>query len=213
MKKFSEGAESCVYLASFMEFDGVVKRRLQKNYRIKEIDSSLRIKRTKNEARIMGLVSSFGINSPKVLLVDKYDIFMSHISGQLLNDMLNSKNKTRLSLNLFRVLGKYAAILHNNNIVHGDYTPANVIVSKSEELYLIDFGLSEVTASVEEKALDILLMERSIDKRYFSVFVSAYKRECKEAKLVLNRLEEIEKRGRYNTRTLLTIDLIGCIFP
>jgi Kae1-associated kinase Bud32 len=202
MKKISEGAESYIYSAQFLGIDCIVKRRIKKNYRIEEIDQAIRGQRTKNEARIMALVSALEINSPSLLLVDRHDIFMSRIYGLNLNGLLNSclydVDKT------FSVLGRYLAILHNNNISHGDYTPANVIVDKRGLVYLIDFGLSEVTNSIEDKALDILLMKRSIDEGVFSKFIDAYKEHGKESKSILNRLEDIEKRGRYNTRTILT---------
>jgi Kae1-associated kinase Bud32 len=104
----------------------------------------------------------------------------------------------------FSTLGEYAAILHNNNIAHGDYTPANVIVGRNADVHIIDFGLSEITTSVEEKALDLLLMKRSVNSFCFSKFAESYKRHCKDCRAILKRLEQIERRGRYNTRTLIT---------
>jgi len=150
----------------------------------------------------MGFVSSLGVNSPNVLLVDKYDIVMNRINGINLNDMINSNNKKVNLKKIFGVLGNYIAILHNNDVIHGDYTPANIIVDKSSNVYLIDFGLSEMTNSVEDKALDILLMKRALDGNGVEEFLKTYKNICKENKLVLKRLADIEKRGRYNTRTL-----------
>ncbi len=204
LKKISEGAEAHIYSGNFFGFDGILKRRVEKRYRLKGIDENLRIQRTKNEARILGLVYSLGINSPGLLLVDKYDIYMHRIYGDRLNDILDSDIKAKKIEKVFRALGRHAAILHNNSIAHGDYTPANAILGKNGDVYIIDFGLSEITASLEEKALDILLMKRSVDKRNFDVFVEAYKKECKESKMVLKRLGGIEKRGRYNLRTLIT---------
>jgi Kae1-associated kinase Bud32 len=205
IKKLSEGAESCIYSSDFLGLNSVIKRRIVKPYRIKEIDNNLRTERTRNEARIMGLVSSFGVNSPNLLLVDKYDIIMSRVYGSNLNDILNRNGSSSFG-KIFPVLGHYAALLHNNNITHGDYTPANIIIGKKGIVYLIDFGLSSITNSIEDKALDILLMKRAIDSKSFGVFVLEYKRECKESGAILKRLQEIEKRGRYNTRTMMTQD-------
>jgi Kae1-associated kinase Bud32 len=202
MKIVSEGAEARIYSVRCMGIESVLKRRIRKNYRINEIDTRLRITRTRNEARIMGLASSLGINAPILLLVDQYDIVMSKVNGDRLCDMLNRKNSDMGKI--FAILGRYAAILHNNNIAHGDYTPANVIVGKTAEAHIIDFGLAEITTSVEEKALDLLLMKRSISSSHFGKFVESYRRYCKESVIVLKRLALIEKRGRYNTRTLIT---------
>lgn len=204
IKKIAEGAESDIYSCSLMGFDAILKRRIEKKYRLKTIDENLRNQRTKNEARILGLVSSLGINSPGLVLVDKYDIYMHRIYGTGLNDIINSKStKIKVGEKIFRELGSYARILHQNNIAHGDYTPANIIVDKNSAVYIIDFGLSEITNSIEEKALDLLLMKRSIDRNSFKTFLTAYRKENPQSKIVINRLEEIEKRGRYNTRTLM----------
>lgn len=202
MEKISEGAESSIYSLDFLGLDSVLKRRTSKAYRIGELDRSLREKRTRKEARIMGIVSSLGIDSPVVLLVDRYDIVMSRIKGRNLNVILGKKGKMDLN-RVFDNIGKSIAILHNNNITHGDYTPANIIIDHRQNAYLIDFGLSDMSLSIEDKALDILLMKRAINGKYFNAFIKSYRTDCKDSSQILKRLEEIEKRGRYNTRTLL----------
>jgi Kae1-associated kinase Bud32 len=120
--------------------------------------------------------------------------------------IVNGKNLNAVSkwdVGIFSTLGSYAALLHNNNIIHGDFTPANVMIDRSGRPVLIDFGLSDITNSAEEKALDILLMKRSINDNEFKKFLESYSKSCKESRAVLKRLAEIEKRGRYNTRTLM----------
>jgi Kae1-associated kinase Bud32 len=201
VKKISEGAEAQIYSVNFLGLQSILKRRAEKNYRIKEIDQNLRMYRTKNEARITGLVSSFGINSPSILLVDKYDIVMSKIDGETLNNSINERKKIN-SRKIFSVLGNYAAIMHNNNIAHGDFTPANIILDRKGSLHIIDFGLSDITNSIEDKALDLLLMKRSISTQDYKHFIENYRIICKESKLIMQRLAAIEKRGRYNTHTL-----------
>ncbi|HIH50019.1 MAG: KEOPS complex kinase/ATPase Bud32 [Candidatus Micrarchaeaceae archaeon] len=202
MKMISEGAEAQIHSVRCMGIESVLKRRIRKNYRIEEMDRELRARRTKNEARIIGLASTLQINAPALLLVDQYDIVMSRIAGEQLSSILNRKGRNMEKT--FSTLGEYAAILHNNNIAHGDYTPANVIVGRNADVHIIDFGLSEITTSVEEKALDLLLMKRSVNSFCFSKFAESYKRHCKDCRAILKRLEQIERRGRYNTRTLIT---------
>ncbi|MDE1870752.1 MAG: Kae1-associated serine/threonine protein kinase [Candidatus Micrarchaeota archaeon] len=204
MDKISEGAESSIYSVNFMGLDGILKRRMSKPYRIREIDESIRTRRTRKEARIMGIVSSLGINSPTVLLADRYDILMSRIRGSSMNRILES-NTGKIPRSVFSEIGRGIAVLHNNNITHGDYTPANIMIDKKQNAHIIDFGLSDISLSAEDKAMDILLMKRSIDEAHFGVFIKSYKAACKESASILKRLEDIEKRGRYNTRTLLTV--------
>lgn len=201
MRLSSKGAESFVYSTIFMGRDCMLKRRIAKRYRVPDLDKSMRISRTRSEARIMGAVSGLGINSPRVILVDRYDILMERINGANLNEIMQHRRTNGFG-RIFSTLGEYAAALHNNDIVHGDYTPANVMIGNGNSVYLIDFGLSETSNSIEEKALDLLLMKRSISTTDYSNFIKRYKNKAKNAHVVLMRLDEIEKRGRYNTRTL-----------
>ncbi len=201
MSKISEGAEAYVYSVRFLGSDSILKRRVVKSYRIREMDEAIRAQRTKNEARIMGIVSALGVNSPTVLLVDRYDIIMDRIYGKQLSVLLEGKGVPE---RIFADLGRYAAILHNNDIVHGDFTPANVLVVEVGDVALIDFGLSEITNSAEQKAVDLLLMKRSLNQKDFGAFANSYRKHCKQFSVVLKRLAQIERRGRYKTRTIMT---------
>lgn len=198
MRKISEGAESSIYAARLLGLDCILKRRIEKSYRLKEIDEGLRVRRTRNEARIMGFVSSLGISAPLLLMVGRYDIYMSRLDGKNLN-CVNLKDGRAI----FSTIGSYAALLHDNDITHGDFTTANVMVN-GNCISIIDFGLSEITNSMESKALDLLLMKRSASTTQFGILLESYMRKCKDSGAIVSRMKEIEKRGRYNTRTMLT---------
>jgi len=91
--------------------------------------------------------------------------------------------------------------LHEGNIVHGDFTTWNVIVVKGKP-WLFDFGLGGFTREAEEKAIDVLLMKRSLrSKERYAAFLKGYS-GYKEAKKILKNLEEIERRGRYVVRAM-----------
>lgn len=198
MKILAEGAEAIVYGTELGGIAALLKRRMQKRYRIKEMDTKIRTARSRNEARIIAEVSKAGINSPRLLLFDGYDIYMTKIGGEKLNQILDSgKTNTRL----FEEIGVMLGRLHNADVAHGDYTPANIIVGRDGP-YVIDFGLSEITTSMEEKSLDVLLMKRSIAKSGYSSFITGYKRSSTRSKEVLERLAIVERRGRYQVRTL-----------
>ena len=49
-----KGAEANIYPGQWMEEEVLIKKRVPKNYRIEEIDSYLRKKRTKGEAKLLG---------------------------------------------------------------------------------------------------------------------------------------------------------------
>ncbi len=200
MKEISEGAEAEIYDSNFMGLDVIVKDRIAKTYREPTLDERIREQRTKSEARILSLASENGANVPKVFMISKNQISMSKLRGKTLNLIMQNG---KINSNVMIEAGKQLAKLHSLDIIHGDYTPANILVDGSN-ISIIDFGLGEITNSIEERALDILLMRRSISKSLYSVFVKSYSKHYKNAKAVLNRLAEIEKRGRYQTRTLLS---------
>ncbi|MFI5412455.1 MAG: KEOPS complex kinase/ATPase Bud32, partial [Candidatus Micrarchaeales archaeon] len=180
--------------------DVIVKDRIAKTYREPALDKRIRDQRTKSEARILSLASENGVSVPKVFMINGNQITISKQKGESLNILLHDK---KISNNVIVEIGIQLARLHSIDIVHGDYTPANILVN-GEGVSVIDFGLGEITNSIEEKALDILLMKRSINKTLYSLFVKYYSKNYGNSKAVLQRLSEIEKRGRYQTRTLLS---------
>jgi TP53 regulating kinase-like protein len=194
MKVVAEGAEAIVYDTELDGIKAFMKRRIQKKYRIEAMDTRIRTKRSRNEAKIIAIVSKAGINAPKLIMFDGYDIYMSPVNGRKLAEISGS-------LALFGKVGAMLGKLHNAGVVHGDYTPANIIVDNGDP-YVIDFGLSEMTNAAEEKAFDVLLMKRSAAKASYLRFLEGYKSESSDAKVVLERLVIVEKRGRYQSRTL-----------
>ena len=117
------------------------------------------------------------------------------LSMKLMKDFRFGKQEIRNS-------GEILARMHGIDIVHGDFTPANIMVDAGE-VHVIDFGLSEFSKDAEEKALDILLMKRSITPEMYKEFREGYAKVSKDSKAILNRLAKIESRGRYQTRTLM----------
>lgn len=204
MKKISEGAEACIYLLeghkAVHSYAFILKYRQKKNYRVKELDEALRMRRTRIEARALYAAHIAGINVPILKLAGRYEILTSYVKGKMLKDLLYMREKPNGAI---RKAGEYLAKLHNIDIAHGDYTPANIIVAKNN-VYIIDFGLAVFTKSIEDKALDMLLMKRSLDSKQFGYFLSGYKTYSNNYSIMVKRLDEIERRGRYQTRTLIT---------
>lgn len=81
-------------------------------------------------------------------------------------------------------------------MIHGDLTTSNMIY-KDGYIFLIDFGLSHVKNSIEDRAVDLYVLERAfisthpqLEKLFGSVLI-AYNEEA-----VLKRLEVVRQRGR-----------------
>ena len=102
-----------------------------------------------------------GIKVPAVLKVDQTGnkIFMEYIDGVKLKNYINESEDEKVNAVLIQ-LGKIVKNLHGNNIIHGDLTTSNMIL-KEESIYLLDFGLGALTATIEDKAVDLYLFEKA----------------------------------------------------
>jgi Kae1-associated kinase Bud32 len=196
MKLIGKGAEAELRVAKFLGEDSVVKDRVGKKYRIKEIDVPLRKKRTRTEARLLVAAKKAGVKVPIIYGLDEFSITINRIDGKLLRD-------SRTTEKLLGLAGRYLARLHNADIIHGDYTMANLMVDSKGELYVIDFGLGSLSKDLEDKAVDLLLMKKSLgNKRMYGEFLSGYNGESREFGKVMRQLAEVEKRGRYVVRAM-----------
>ena len=208
-RKLNEGAEAVIYASNFLGIDAIIKYRAAKDYREESLDKMLRYQRTKKEAKILSVASQV-VSAPKVLFLEKDRIFMQRIKGTNLLTILqantgviekNANLQLQADKNLFSKIGSALALLHGNNIVHGDFTPANILVDKNS-ISIIDFGLADISQMIEDKAVDLLLMKRAISNQQYTAFLVAYRKGYNKAPEVIKRLEKIERRGRYQERTL-----------
>ncbi len=201
------GAEAYLYHASLLGHRVLVKKRIGKRYRHNSLDEKLRRIRTLNEARIILATLAAGIPAPTVYYVDPEEaiIVLEYIEGKVLHDLIEEKGVNDHVLTLVEKLGYYAGVLHENNIVHGDLTTSNAIVS-STEVFLIDFGLAERSRDELDKAVDVHLFLRSLESAHpehvealYKAFIRGYQRARGKAKAeeVVKLVEKIRLMGRY----------------
>ncbi|MGB3367959.1 MAG: protein kinase [Acidaminobacteraceae bacterium] len=113
-----------------------------------------------SEREIMFLTSLKHQGIPKLLMMwvddDYIVIIQEKITGLNLFDYLNSyknipnSNRIMMAYNLAKIL----AYLHKGcgyDIIHGDISPNNILISNMDELYLIDFGSSFSKAIVKRE--------------------------------------------------------------
>jgi TP53 regulating kinase-like protein len=207
------GAEAELHLESFAETlhplgEGkvVVKHRVPKKYRVKELDLPLREGRTCLEARLLFDAKRAGVLTPPVYEVDRTNmkLVMEYVEGRTLKEVLEEMGEKERK-KVCRKIGRYLARLHKRGIVHGDLTTSNLLLSPRGELYLVDFGLGEYAPSLEARGVDLHLLRRALQSVHFRVAEEAYREICsayrgelgKEGREVLRRAEEVGKRGRY----------------
>lgn len=186
----------------------VIKERIKKGYRLKELDERIRRSRTKREARIMAEASRIGVRVPKIIEVDEENcrIRMERIHGENLRDVMDSMSLEELSP-IFKKVGEYIGLLHSRDIIHGDLTTGNLIL-KDGEIWIIDFGLAFFSPRIEDKAVDLHLLKEALRSRHpnywedcFNWVIEGYKEKFKGWEKVLERMKEIEERGRYRRRS------------
>ena len=194
MKEIARGAEAVVREGKLLGMPVVVKERVRKGYRVPQLDERLRRLRTRGEARLLHEAKKAGVLCPVVYSVSDYELIMSRIEGKLLLEMAADGR-------LLRKTGEALAKLHGAGIAHGDFTTANVMVKRGS-VWIIDFGLGGFSDALEEKAIDVLLMKRSLgDAKGYGVFLQGY-RAYGDSAAVLEKLKEIEMRGRYVVRAM-----------
>jgi Kae1-associated kinase Bud32 len=177
------GAEAVLHKSTLLGKPVVIKERIVKGYRIKGLDERLRRERTRSEARILHKAKLAGVRCPVVLEVDDFSITMGFIPG----------DRPGMSKAESRVAGGMLARLHETDIIHGDYTPANLLL-EGRDMFVIDFGLGFISSDIEDKAVDVFTMLRAISEK--EAFTEGYE-SYKKAKSVLKRVKEVEKRVRY----------------
>jgi len=223
-KLLSKGAEAeIIYTGRF-----VIKHRVSKGYRHPVLDKKIIKSRTKKESKLLIKASEI-INAPKPFFIPECDftrIKMPFIDGDRLSDVLNKYPKEKQS-GIMRELGRQVALLHANNIIHGDLTTSNVILSNNKLLvrkrakrdrakpvsskcspkgkaclFIIDFGLGYISAKIEDKAVDLHLIKQALEAKHFQNWENLFREFLKgykylESDRVMARLTIVEKRGRY----------------
>lgn len=202
MKLLKKGAEADIYLTKWENRHAILKIRKIKKYRNPILDSKIRRQRTIRESQTISEVKSFGVPTPLVYNVDlrKFAIIMQEIPGKPIHDLPDSK-----IIDLSREIGRLVGMMHKNGIMHGDLTTSNFIYYKNQ-VFVIDFGLSQKTIKFEDHAVDLRLIKEILNSAHAKIikscwknFLSGYKSVVGSAKYekIINIVSEIESRGRY----------------
>jgi len=194
-----------VYLGGEAEvriYENVVEKiRKPKRYRHPKLDESLRRSRTRTEAKIIALARKHGVPTPIILDIDGDKIIMERIKGEPVKKVMSKE--------ISREIGRMVARLHKVGIIHGDITPMNMILSDGK-IYFVDFGLSFIEDRVEPKGVDLHVYFESLKAGFDNweelkeAFIEGYKEEYEKADEVLERAREIELRGRYIEKRLVS---------
>ncbi|WP_407409816.1 bifunctional N(6)-L-threonylcarbamoyladenine synthase/serine/threonine protein kinase [Methanobrevibacter sp.] len=188
----AKGAESNIVKSGYLGEKAVLKDRIVKNYRIPEIDNKIRRARCKLEAKLLSDAKRAGVVTPVLYDVDleNKSILMEEIDGVMVKDIIDEDLAFRMGENISR--------LHEADIIHGDITTSNIML-RDDQLVFIDFGLGRHSNLDEDKAVDLLVLKKSLQSidynlavRYFDCVLKGYGNES-----IINTISDIESRGRY----------------
>jgi TP53 regulating kinase-like protein len=204
-----KGAEAEIYLEDWYGAPTVRKTRIPKPYRVPVLDNAIRRSRTVHETNLMHEVRRLGVPIPAIQHIDleESSFIMDYVNGPTLKEELYvaSPETRRMRCSL---LGRLVAEMHEGGIVHGDMTISNVL-SEGGKLFLIDFGLGDFSTELEDRGVDLLLLNRAMKSTHikfheeiFRAFLKGYSSRVgkKRGMETVSKMREIERRGRYFER-------------
>ena len=216
---WKQGAEAKLYCGQYFGKSVVAKERFPKTYRIAAIDERITKKRVAQEVKALQRCRKNGIRTPLIYFVDipRSIIVLEKVDGTLLKDLINdhlgqqsSERNSDSIVPLVTLFGTCLATMHNSNIIHGDLTTSNVIVSDKKKgmdynnysICFIDFGLSSISSLVEDKGVDLYVLERAFlsshpnTEHLFQKILKSYEQSCSGSKAIFKKFNEIKLRGR-----------------
>ena len=192
------GAEAVVEKIEWQGSSAISKVRNKRSYRHPDLEKRLVTERLRSESRVIECLLSKGILVPALYEVntEKSEIIMEFIDGITLEKGLRTDKYHDYLVSSAEVLSQ----IHSSGIVHGDPTTSNFMIS--EDLYAIDFGLSTFNNDAESRASDLRVFLESLEAHHSEIygreiFLETYS-NWESSKEVLEALEVLELRGRYN---------------
>ncbi|GLT74345.1 hypothetical protein SLA2020_461490 [Shorea laevis] len=207
-----QGAEARVFESTFVGRRSIVKERFSKKYRHPSLDSKLTLKRLNAEARCMTKARRLGVSTPVLYAVDPvlHTLTFEYVEGPSVKDIflefgIHGVVQERLD-DIATQIGDAIGKLHDGGLVHGDLTTSNMLIRNvSNQLVLIDFGLSFTSTLPEDKAVDLYVLERALVSMHSSCgnvmdrILAAYKKTSKQWSSTFNKLAQVRQRGRKRT--------------
>ncbi|KAG6975236.1 hypothetical protein JG688_00002595 [Phytophthora aleatoria] len=210
----SQGAEAKVFETEFAGCACIVKERVKKSYRLPVLDKKLSHRRLVQEARCILKCRRAGVLTPVIFLVDEDNsrLYLEKIEGGSLKDYLRRAYKLDpkygdKALKKAYHIGEAIAKMHDADIVHGDLTTSNMMLSSDDatDVTMIDFGLANSQPLPEDKAVDLYVMERAFTSTHVNSEVlveevlRAYRAKSRRSDAIFQKLSQVRLRGRKRT--------------
>jgi len=160
MKTIAKGAEG-----EIVQIDSKILRKIRhpKKYRLTILDNKLRNFRNKREFKVLNRLHKNRVNVPTPIDVDEknFSFTFEYINGNELKDTLNKSNLVKAFEEIIK--------MHNSGIIHSDLTTLNMI-ERENEIYILDFGLSDFSIKIEDRAVDLNLFFNCIKNEHTTFY-------------------------------------------
>jgi len=205
-KLLRKGAEADIYVGDWYGDEVIRKIRKPKTFMHPKLDAELRRHRTVIEALSLSQAKDAGVSTPYLYYVDpgRGEIIMEYVHGERFKDLLARQPLGKL-IPLCVELGRCVARLHAANLMHGDLSTSNFLVT-GDSLTFIDFGLSFISPKLEDRAVDLHLVKEvlrsahgNVWEEVFRFILKGYEEVSgeKQVAALTAKIREIERRGRY----------------
>ncbi|GIX61637.1 TP53-regulating kinase [Babesia caballi] len=193
----AQGAEATVTRIRYLGRNAVLKTRQRKSYRHPDLDEALTSKRIVAECRAVARLRRHGVYVPLIYLVDLKNrhIVYEFIKGETVLAALKHAS-AEVREDILTQVGTIVAKMHDVNVVHGDLTTRNLMRTENGDVCLIDFGLSFVSTLLEDKGVDLYVLERCCSAEEFEVILDAYQKQSRASEQAIAKLAEVRMRGR-----------------
>ena len=223
LRMVAQGAEGRIYDTVFLTKPTIVKERLIKRYREPTLDRKINKHRLLLEARCMFRCIKSGILTPAVYMidVDNLRLYIEKIEGITIKDLLRNMATVQIKehvevdqssvdnivypnecLEWAKKIGVALGKMHDIDIVHGDLTTSNMMLNSTGNVVIIDFGLAGKSTNVEDKAVDLYVLERAFisthpgSEEIVKEILQNYVISSTKSKSIMQRLEQVRLRGR-----------------
>lgn len=227
-----QGAEGKLYVTQYFGQRCLVKERFVKAYRHPDLDRMLAHTRMRAESKAIARCHAADILVPKIFHMDLdtrriYMQYFEHsctVRNYIQNvlpppaERCDKAADNRLDT-LGARIGRTLAKMHQQHIIHGDLTTSNMLLTPADpkekvvgadtafDVVMIDFGLAHYHNGVEDKAVDLYVLERALLSTHSAVMpniflavLKAYEEFGPDAyKEVYLKLEGVRARGRKRT--------------
>ena len=144
IEKIKKGGQKAVYKAT--SHDGeIVALKIISNATDPRVLQEISLVKTLSMPCVPQIIES-GLVTDEAVSEDVLYIIEQYVDGLSLRDWINAKNSANLKFayTLLEALLSAEIELENNQILHRDINPNNIILGEDGIIYLIDFGLAKI---------------------------------------------------------------------